>query len=112
MTTAAHIGDIVSLYAKHGWKLRRVLLSKPADSAVESLGLQDAEIRESTIDALWFSRRSRPETESWELRRLVGTPFALVEVFDDGTPDDEIEERLREVERRMADTLTRGNGEG
>ena len=113
MTTSAQIKEIVALYVKHGWKLRRVLLSSAtADSlASEASSLfDDLELRQSMFDALWFSRRSREASESWELRRLTGTPFALVEVIDDETPDDEIEKTLAETESRMADTLTRGNG--
>jgi hypothetical protein len=113
MTTSAQIKEVVALYVKYGWKLRRVLLSSAtadllASEASELFG--DAELRQSLFDALWFSRRSRMASESWELRRLTGTPFALVEVIDDGTPDDEIENTLAETESRMAETLTRGNG--
>lgn len=110
MTTAAQIEEIVALYEKHGWKLRRVLLSADSKDLSKNSVLADAEIRDSSFDALWFSRRSRPGAESWEIRRLAGSPFALVEVFEDGTTDADVEERLAETENRMAETLTRGNG--
>ena len=110
MTLTEQITEIVSLYSKHGWKLRRVLLSADAGGTSIQTDLGDAEFRESSFDALWFSRRSHPGSESWEIRRLFGTPFALVEVFEDGTPEEEVEERLAETEARMAETLRRGNG--
>ena len=110
MTLTEQITEIVSLYSKHGWKLRRVLLSADSGGTSIQTDFGDAEFRESSFDALWFSRRSHPGSESWEIRRLFGTPFALVEVFEDGTPEEEVEERLAETEARMAETLRRGNG--
>lgn len=110
MTTAAQINEIISLYTKHGWKLRRVLLSAAVKKLADEFDSGDAEVRESSIEALWFSRRSRPGSESWEIRRLAGTPFALVEVFDDGTPEEEFEERIAETENRLEETLRKGNG--
>lgn len=112
MTTPAQINEIVSLYTKHGWKLRRVLLSRDSANLAREPIFDGIDVRDSSFDALWFSRRSRPGTESWELRRLAGTAFALVEVFEDETPDEEIEERLAETESRMMETFTRGNGHG
>lgn len=94
---------ILQMYAKHGWILRRVLLSAEAKTAIlPSAGsiFGDAEIRESPLDALWFSRRSRPGDETWELRRLGGSPFALVAVILD-TETGSRESVLKDIEARM-----------
>lgn len=92
--------DIVAQYAKHGWKLRRVLLSSDPDDAVRAAA-GDAEIRRGRQNALWFSRRSRPDAEAWELRRLDGSPFALVAVIPDEADDEEREEMLADTEEEM-----------
>ena len=63
----------------------------------------DLEIRRSKGEGLWFSRRSLPDREAWELRRLSGSPFALVAVVEDSLTDTEREEILRETELRMFD---------
>lgn len=104
MIRAGQIAEILALYKKHGWILRRVLLS---DELKKSLGSEletlfgDAEIRSSDVDAAWFSRQSKPEQETWEIRRLSETPFALMEIFD-AEDDEEIrEETLRETEEKL-----------
>jgi hypothetical protein len=104
MITAGQIAEILSLYQKHGWILRRVLLSErlraSLTGSLENL-FGNAEIRPSEIDAAWFSRRSKADQEAWELRRLNETPFALMEIFD-AEDDEEIrEEALAEVESRL-----------
>ena len=96
MTDPATVGEIIAQYDKHGWKLRRALLS---DEGRDRLGgvLHDVEIFGSDIDALWFSRRSRPDSEAWELRRLTNLPFALVAVIRNEASEDELEETLEQV---------------
>ena len=100
------ISAIIEQYAKHDWVIRRVMLS-PA--SIGSLGAKvastypDVEIVEAANEALWFSRRSLPDREAWELRRLTGSPFALVAVLEDSWSEEEREEVLRETERRMFD---------
>lgn len=104
MIKAGQIAEILSLYKKHGWILRRVLLSDAlkttlADSLERIFGA--AEIRSSEIDAAWFSRASKADQEAWELRVLSETPFAFVEIFDDDDEDEIREETLAEVESRL-----------
>ena len=93
--------QIIELYNKHGWVLRRVLFSSPLSPVVAELVGKTPTFR-SAIDALWFSRRSQPGCEAWELRRLSGSPFALVEVIEDGTIVEDVENILQSVEQRMA----------
>lgn len=94
------IREVIALYEKHGWLLRRVLLSQPRADLLQLFGT--APVRKARIDAVWFSRRSQPDTEAWELRRLSGSPFALVSVVADGTPDHEVEAILDDVEEEMS----------
>jgi hypothetical protein len=104
MIKAGQIAEILALYKKHGWILRRVLLSDALRAGLAaSLGqlFGAAEIRAAEIDAVWFSRQARGEQEAWELRRLSETPFALMEIFDAEDEDEIREETLAEVESRL-----------
>lgn len=110
MTDRREIDEIVRMYAKHGWNLRRVLLSgATAQRLAGTASIGELQIEPSDFDGLWFSRVSRPGSESWELRRLGGTPYALVAVIDDSADDAERDEALKSVENRMRSTLFRGN---
>jgi hypothetical protein len=104
MINAKTIEEILSLYKKHGWNLRRVLLTDEArvnlNDALQNL-FGGAEIVSSRLDALWFSRPSKNQGEAWELRRLTGSPFALVEVFEAGVETEIREDALRATEKRM-----------
>ena len=104
MIRAGQIAEILALYKKHGWILRRVLLSDAlkatlADRTENLFGA--AEIRSSEIDAVWFSRKSKPDQEAWELRRLSEAPFALFETFDSDDDEEIRDETLGEVEERL-----------
>lgn len=101
------IAEITSLYRKHGWILRRVLLSDELRVHLTDR-LQDlfdgAEIVSSRINGLWFSRPARKDGETWELRRLSDAPFALVEVFEADIDAEIREEALRAAENRLRET--------
>ena len=97
------IAELVEQYATHKWVLRRVLLSdEPFSKLSDDLGEQypTAEVTSAEIDALWFSRKNKT-SETWELRRLGGTPYALVEVIDDTIRSDEREAKLALLEAEM-----------
>jgi hypothetical protein len=104
MITLELATEIIKQYTKHGWTLRRVLLSAATGESFLKSNKSvfgDAPVTASDIDAAWFSRPSAGG-EAWELRRLSTAPFALLEVFDG---DDEEEVRLEarlEIERQMA----------
>ena len=105
MTDPSAIAAIIEQYEKHGWKLRRVLLPREAiDELSETAIFGDAEVRPSGQGGLWFSRRTQPDREAWELRRVSASPFAIVEVIPDGHTDQEREEALAHAEARMFDT--------
>lgn len=108
MIDLSAVTDIISTYEKHGWKLRRVLLSaKLASIANRSDLFGRAEIRDSLIDGLWFSRRSRRGTEAWELRAISLSPFALLENIPDELSAEDAEDILHETEHRLAETVIR-----
>jgi hypothetical protein len=94
------VGEIISQYEKHGWTLRRALLSEESKNVLtETTSRIDVEA--SDFDALWFSRRSNPESEAWELRRLTGSPFALVAVISADATSEEVEATLAQVADEM-----------
>ena len=98
------IVNLVAQYAKHGWTLRRLLLSERTFADLsESVRTQfpDAEPQPHEIDALWFSRKNK-DSETWELRRLGSPPFALVEVIEDTLSANEREAKFADLELEMA----------
>lgn len=103
MTNPEAIADIIEQYEKYGWRLRRVLLSQQLAGTLSDFAalFGDAEVRPADNDALWFSRRSMPDREAWELRRISASPFAIVEVVPDELTDQERDELLTQAEERM-----------
>jgi len=99
MIKLADINPVIEMYEKHGWSLRRVLLTELGE--ISSNAFANAVVERSAINALWFSRVSKPESETWELRRLTGSPFALIAVFDKNETADERNATLSEIEVRM-----------
>ena len=94
------VGEIIAQYDKHGWILRRALLSAESKGALAKV-LGDLEIELSELEALWFSRRSNPGSEAWELRRLTRLPFALVAVVSTDASAEELEATLSQVADEM-----------
>jgi hypothetical protein len=89
MTNASELNDIISMYVKHGWLLRRALLSEAVRRSVlipENI-LSAANVIDSDIDALWFSRPPKTGGVPWEIRHLSSNPYALlftIDEFDEG----------------------------
>jgi hypothetical protein len=100
MTDPETVGEIIAQYEKHGWKLRRALLSVEGKARLSD-ALPDIETVDSDLNALWFSRRSQPDSEAWELRRLTNLPFALVAVIRNEATEDEVEATLDQVVDEM-----------
>ena len=96
--------ELVATYRKHGWELRRALL-QPATLAElqsqEAQLLNRVEVKESPVDALWFSRPSSHDREAWELRLLAQTQFALFEAFEPDETEMQREEARLEMEARL-----------
>jgi hypothetical protein len=100
------IADIVATYGKHGWTLRRVLLSERSAKTLGSLDVfGDAQVEDSPVDAMWFSRRARRGFETWELRAISLSPFALLENIPDEMPANDADAVFRDAEQRLAETV-------
>jgi hypothetical protein len=100
--------EILSLYKKHGWSLRRVLLCAGSKKELLDKGISifgGAEIKESLVDAAWFSRGSANNNEAWELRHLSDNPYALFELFEEEDDDEVREETLLELEEKLIKQL-------
>ena len=104
MIDAGAIGEIIATYQKHGWILRRVLLSQGLKSALGNGIFGDVPVMDSDIDAAWFSRPPQPGGIAWEIRYLGGIPFALLENLDENGP--EFESGLHSVEVRLANSIS------
>ena len=108
MISANQIQEILSLYKKHGWALRRVLLTEKLKNSlsdsIETL-FGTAEIVSSDIDAAWFSRVSKGNREAWEIRHLSQTPYALVEVFDAEDEEEVREETRHEIQEQLKERV-------
>ncbi|HXG84491.1 MAG TPA: hypothetical protein VNI84_10730 [Pyrinomonadaceae bacterium] len=103
MIDAGRTREVIRQYEKHGWILRRVLLSAATRERLgaDEIVFGDAPVTPAEIDAAWFARPSKDGGEAWELRRLSGSPFAIIEVFDQDDEDEVRDEALGEIEKRM-----------
>ncbi len=106
------IKQTVGTYQKHGWQLRRVLLRPETRTELDAepdfdfQPLGAAQVKEASIDALWFSRASHERREAWELRLLADNPFALFETFEEDETEEQREEMRCEMEARLRDHLS------
>ncbi|MBK9163841.1 MAG: hypothetical protein IPM21_08010 [Acidobacteria bacterium] len=103
MIRGEELAAILEQYRRHGWEPRRLLFTVPPEDDMISQLPAGTEMNEAAVDAVWFTRRSREGEEAWELRRLSGSPYALVEVIADGTEEPEVEERLAAAVETMAE---------
>jgi len=110
MIDACSIRELLETYEKHGWILRRVLLSAALSKELgnETSGLfVNVPINDSDIDAAWFSRPPNPGGVAWELRYLGDIPYALLERLDENAP--EFDEQLAAVESQLRDAVAKNN---
>ena len=114
MINAGQIGEILSLYKKHGWNLRRVLLSDGLRGNINEHTQElfgGAEIVSAPfLNALWFARASGKTGEAWELRHLSETPFALVEVFPNEMSEEAREARRNELQTQLLNQTSKPAG--
>jgi len=101
MKSADLFTEATAIYHKHGWQLRSVLL-RP-ETRIELQLPEDLPVKESTFDALWFSRPSHENREAWELRLLAQTQYALFETFEADETEEERDDVKLEMEARMRD---------
>ena len=107
MDVSALFIEIVAVYSKHGWELRRVLLRPEMRAQFDQkLVGEQVSLLEGAIDALWFSRPSHSGREAWELRALSENPYALFETFEADETSEDRDEMLLEMENRMKEYVT------
>jgi hypothetical protein len=63
--------------------------------------LDRLDVKESPVDALWFSRPSTHNREAWELRLLEQSQYALFEAFEPDETETQREEVKLEMEARL-----------
>ena len=107
MDVSALFIEIVGVYSKHGWQVRRVLLRPETRAQFDQKMVgEQVSVIEDTIDALWFSRPSHSGREAWELRALSENPYALFETFEADESQEQRDEMLLEMENRMREYVT------
>ena len=106
MNPTEQIKELLATYEKHGWQLRRVLLSSATRARIsDESWAGDASVEQHEFDGLWFSRKSQGQREAWELRLISSTQYALFETFEADEPEEAREEVRKEMERRMKERL-------
>jgi hypothetical protein len=112
MSRLKNFEEILATYRGHGWRLAGVLARpetlaelRGADGVVESdaVVFEGAAVRDSEVDAMWFTRPSAEGREAWELRLVGGTPYALFELFEPDESEEERDDVRREMEARLRD---------
>jgi len=123
--------DTLAMYSKHGWRLACVLARDETldelrrstaggepqadESAAETFDKSDATtfdksaaatfegvaVRESEVDAMWFTRAAQGGREAWELRLVGETAYALFELFEPDEPEEDRVDVRREMEARL-----------
>jgi hypothetical protein len=95
--------QIIALYERHGWTIKRALLSSETRAAIDASIFNHAAIVDSNFDALWFARPSHEDREAWELRLLAEQQYALFETFEPDESEEDRDEARLEMENRMRD---------
>ena len=106
MDLSALFIEIVGVYSKHGWELRRVLLRPETRAQFDQLVGEGVLVLDAALDALWFSRPSHAGREAWELRALSENPYALFETFEADETSEDRDEMLMEMENRLREYVT------
>jgi len=101
--------EIIATYRKHGWQLRRVLLTDADARAAlnKNPAVAGAIVDLTSLNAVWFSRPSHQNREAWELRLIAETPYALFETFEPDETEEERDEVRIEMEARMREYVSR-----
>ena len=102
--------QIIELYERHGWTLKRALLTRETRAAIDNSIFKSAAIVDSDFDALWFARPSQADREAWELRLMAEQQYALFEAFEADKSEEDRDEARLEMENRMRD-FTKSKGD-
>ncbi|MFN0139318.1 MAG: hypothetical protein ACKVQW_04430 [Pyrinomonadaceae bacterium] len=108
MIDSAACRDIILTYTRHGWILRRVLLTAELQSSLGDASGElfvEVDVNPGSLDAAWFSRPPATGEIAWELRHLNIAPFALLEYLDETAGD--FEDKLRAVETRLTESVAK-----
>jgi hypothetical protein len=106
MKSADLFTELMAIYRKHGWQLRRALLRPETRVELQSVLPDDLVVKEAEFDGLWFSRPSHNNREAWELRLLAQTQYALFETFEADETEEERDDARLEMEARMRDYVS------
>lgn len=114
MDLGDQFAEVIAAYSRHGWELRRALLT--AETLAETSGgvkglFENLPVQEAPIDALWFSRPATKDREAWELRLVAETPYALFEAFEPDETEEQREEVRLEMEARMREYMSKDSGQ-
>ena len=110
MSQTERIAEIIATYARHGWRLERLLLRPETLIELHESDQEiskDATLTEAPVDALWFSRPSHAEREAWELRLVSEVQYALFETFEKDEAVEDREDVRREMEARLNEHAAR-----
>ena len=99
------LAELTATYRKHGWQLRSVMLRPETRVELQRLLPDGLPVKETTFDALWFSRPSYNNREAWELRLLAQTQYALFETFEADETEEERDDVKLEMEARLREYL-------
>jgi len=95
--------DTLALYKKHGWELARLLsAAEPGDELMALIG--KVPVHSWKLDAAWFTRVSKPNTTTWELRYLGISPIALVSVVAN---EADLEEELALQQEKLLEMMSK-----
>ena len=108
MDLQLQITEIIEKYETFGWKPKILLCDEiKASNEVKKLAsLKGFEIRHSQkVLAIWFCRENRKGSQTWELRKIGGTPIAVLRFINQSMTSDEKEELLKDAENELSGRL-------
>jgi hypothetical protein len=114
MDQLAQFHATLATYRKHGWQLRRVLMTADTLAALHAATggdetsaarFAETDVQPAAFDALWLARPSHGGREAWELRLISEPPFALFELFEPDEAEEDREDVRREMEARLREAM-------
>ena len=105
--------EILNQYVRHGWRLKGVLMTAHTRAEIQNqhraATFEGVPVKESSFDALWFSRPSHSGRVAWELRLVAETPYALLETFEQDETEEYCQDIMDDMEARLCFFHTTGN---
>src|ERR1044072_341678 len=93
--------EIIANYERHGWKVRRILVTPETRAEFTARNFTSATLLDADFDALWFARPSHAQREAWELRMISEQSYALFEAFEADESEEDREEARLEMENKI-----------